>query len=741
MHPLALAAALSLPALASALSWTATPFSPPSYPLAVRSPYLSAWLPQGSGTALNGAWPEFWTGAILGWAGFVNVDGSSYSFLGTPAVPSATFQQATQKSAEFTSTQSVFVLTAGGIDLTVSFLSPVEPSDLLNQSIPFSYMALSAASNDGSSHTVSVYSDISAEWVSGDDSLTVDWSTTTGDLIFHQVQLAAQAEYSEIDDRIQQGSGYYATLNTDGVTYQTGEDTVVRAQFISNGELANTEDTNFRAVSDDWPVFALAHDLGTVSGTSDTVVYAVGHVRDPAIQYIIADDQLQPRNLYFWSQFSTVNDLLSTFLGDYEGALVRATAFDAQVKSDASSISSDYADWVALAVRQAFGAIEFTVSKDSSGNFNTSDIMVFMKEISSDGNVNTVDVIFPSWSIFLYTNPEIGKYLLLPLFEYQATGQYPNGWSIHDMGSNYPNATGHNDGDDEPMPVEESGNMLIMTLSYVQATNDTSLIADYYKLLDQWTQYLIADSLIPANQISTDDFAGSLANQTNLAIKGIIGIRAMGEMASLAGNSEESSNYTSIASSYVTQWQGFATSSDGKHLTLNYNNDSSWSLTYNMWADKLLKLDLIPDSVYEMQTAWYPTVDAEYGVPLDTRHTYTKTDWQTLTAGIMTNTTVRDMFISALHAYASDGENNVPLSDLYYTTNGDVYEFQARPVVGGHFALLALQSAGSSSVSNATGGISSHSIDASSGSRLDVRHAGAVLGVVCCTAMAFATIL
>lgn len=156
-------------------------------------------------------------------------------------------------------------------------------------------------------------------------------------------------------------------------------------------------------------------------------------------------------------------------MGDYDNALARANAFDAQVKSDASEISSDYADWVALAVRQAFGAIEFTLSKDSAGNYNTSDILVFMKgaykSVMSQTNlteylrqksramacvclvgssrqchsfvlqnVNTVDVIFPAWSIFLYTNPAIGKYLLLPLLEYQASGQYPNGWACHDMG-------------------------------------------------------------------------------------------------------------------------------------------------------------------------------------------------------------------------------------------------------------------------------------------------------------------
>jgi hypothetical protein len=70
--------------------------------------------------------------------------------------------------------------------------------------------------------------------------------------------------------------------------------------------LANTQDTNFRAVSDDWPVFAFAKNLGTVSSTATApVVFSVGHVRDPAIQYIVAGGVLQNRSVFFWSQFST----------------------------------------------------------------------------------------------------------------------------------------------------------------------------------------------------------------------------------------------------------------------------------------------------------------------------------------------------------------------------------------------------------------------------------------------------
>ena len=334
---------------------------------------------------------------------------------------------------------------------------------------------------------------------------------------------------------------------------------------------------------------------------TNPVVFVVGHVRDPAVQYITANNGRQDRSTLFWTEYGTVSSAISAFIHDYSDALVRAKAFDAKVKADASKTSSDYADIVALSIRQAFGSIEITVSKDSNGGFNTSDIMTFMKEISSDGNTNTVDVIFPAWPVFLYTNPALGTQMLEPLFRYQATGQYPNKWAVHDMGAHYPQAIGHNDGQDEAMQVEESGNMLIMTLSLAQKGGDTSLIQKYISLLDQWTQYLIEDSLIPAEQLSTDDFAGRLANQTNLAIKGIIGIKAMSKIAEIAGDSAKAQNYSDIATSYVQQWQNFALSSDKTHLTLNYGNDASWGLAYNLYADKLLGTNVFPQSIFDLR--------------------------------------------------------------------------------------------------------------------------------------------
>jgi hypothetical protein len=91
-------------------------------------------------------------------------------------------------------------------------------------------------------------------------------------------------------------------------------------------------------------------------------------------------------------------------------------------------------------------------------------------------------VIFPTWPVLLYTNPALGKYLLLGLFRYQATSQYPNKWSVHDLGSHYPKTIRHNDIADEAMPVEECGNMLIITLSYAQESGDNSILTTYVNI-------------------------------------------------------------------------------------------------------------------------------------------------------------------------------------------------------------------------------------------------------------------
>jgi hypothetical protein len=309
-----------------------------------------------------------------------------------------------------------------------------------------------------------------------------------------------------------------------------------------------------------------------------------------------------------------------------------------------------------LAFRQAFGGTNLV------GNLTTQ--YLFLKEISSDGNTQTVDVIFPFHPVLLYLKPEWLKLLLDPLFENQESGHYPNRYSMHDLGAHYPNATGHRDGQDEPQPLEECGNMLIMTLAYAQRVKDKSYLTKHFKILNQWTQYLIDEALIPADQISTDDFAGSLANQTNLALKGIIGIQAMAAIANITGNTAIGINYTNIAHSYITQWQklGIASLASPPHTTLSYGSPDSHGLLYNLYADRELALNLVPQSVYDMQSNFYPTVMDTYGVPLDTRHSYTKNDWEMFAAAVAGKET-QTQFFQRIAKWINETPTNGPLTD------------------------------------------------------------------------------
>jgi hypothetical protein len=78
-----------------------------------------------------------------------------------------------------------------------------------------------------------------------------------------------------------------------------------------------------------------------------------------------------------------------------------------------------------------FGAMELTIPYDT---LNTSEPLAFIKEISSDSNVNTVDILTPMIPALLYFSPQWMKFLMKPVLDYQATGKWPHPWAIHDIG-------------------------------------------------------------------------------------------------------------------------------------------------------------------------------------------------------------------------------------------------------------------------------------------------------------------
>jgi hypothetical protein len=681
------------------LAPTSSPIRPPAVPLIVRGPYVNTW--QCSDNA-PGTWSTFWTGGIKALTGLARIDGNAYVFFGAPGL-NTTVPAMTQTQLEVTPTQSRYIFEAGGVRLYLTFLSPIEATDLQRLSMPFGYIMAQVQTIDGHTHTVNLYFDISGEWAHGTDSALIDWQVqqvahSGGNLTTFTITPNTPTVLAETNDYPSWGEAVWATNTQTNLSYQSGQDTVVRNQFVSQGSLNNTMDTNMpRAINNAWPVFAFDFALGSVSGTgAGPLILALGHVRQPAASYLGA--QLPPLWQSYWSNWQ---QMLGFFYDDALAAQTRANSLDASIVQAAVSASGvHYAALCALAARQAFGGVELV---------NTSTTpWLFLKEISSDGNVSTVDVVYPSCPIFLYLNPTLLSLLLAPILFYTESGNWPQTYCVHDLGAAYPNATGHNDGGGENMPVEESANMLIMAAAYVQqaGANATAFSQAHYNILRQWANYLNApnggnpsrpNALDPLLQNQTDDFTGDIAHSTNLALKGIIGIGAMSIIAQAAGNSSDQQFYASTASNLISQWAQLSQDPTQAHLDIAYNEadtasgtgPGTYSLKYNAFADTLLGLNLVSSAVLQEEATWYQNQEQEYGIPLDSRHTYTKADWEMWTAASTSTPALRQYLIDSLYRFYNTSASRVPGTDWFDTIVDTQVGFQARPVLGGFFALLA----------------------------------------------------
>ncbi|KAL4885116.1 hypothetical protein BJY04DRAFT_160101 [Aspergillus karnatakaensis] len=782
---------LSLAVLAAALQATvgmASTLTPPVLPLIVRNPYLSTWLGNARDVPWS-KWPIFYTGEELGLSLLAQVPstGTVYPLLGKPheTLPEsthtgfATYLGANYDASTTNLTYSIDSKSSStSSNITVSFLSPITPTSTLRQSIPASYITVYVDSEV----TVNVYIDINGRWVSGDPNSQISWQFDTERVSVEdsptlqrwRLQRESQALLSEIHDRAEWGTIHF-TAPAD-VQYQSGAASLVRRTFAARGSLTNVNDGAFRSIKDREPVFAFSKSFvpSRKSGVaSESVTFTIALIQDPVVQYASSRGLTQMRPLWK-SWFGSAESLLTFHFNDFANAASLAANYSLQLAEDAfQSGAQDYVDIVALSGRQVMGATTFSGTPD--------DPILFLKEISSNGNFQTIDVIFPSFPFFLYTNPRWLAYLLEPLIEHMLSGQYPNKYAMHDLGTHFPNATGHPDGRDEYMPVEECGNILIMGLAVVNSMlydkdTDASSIwsaqgepvplsdknAGYfplgelqtlseiegqdakwggaasgrsqaekwvqrsYSLWTQWTRYLIEYSLEPENQLSTDDFAGWLALQTNLALKGIIGIHAMSKLAEIGGFKEDVAYYKNISETYIAKWEEFGLSRDKTHAKLAYNWYGSWTTIYNLYADAQLcfhlegtpldpsppshyisqpqdlfapssekKSGFVPHHIYSKQSSWYSIVHQKYGLPLDSRHLYTKTDWEFFAVAVASKP-VRAQILESVAKWVNETSTNLPFTDLHKTEGDGGFpgpNFYARPVIGGHFAFLALERA------------------------------------------------
>jgi glutaminase A-like protein/uncharacterized protein DUF5127 len=492
-------------------------------------------------------------------------------------------------------------------------LCPITPTSTLRQSLPACYLSVSATG----SFDVSVYVDLNGQWVSGDRNSAIEWEYISSDfegIKTWKVRKQTEALFTEWADRAEWGTLYFS--GPAGVDHECGTSAVIRHRYARSSSLQNSVDRGFRGIMDEEPVFAFSKtfELGKNSTTTgstkhESILFTISHVQDPVVQFASARGLTLMRPLWK-SWFFSDAEMLAYHYHDFKNSKALAQNYSSQLDTDAyKSGSTSYVDIVALSARQVLGATSFSGTPDNP--------MIFLKEISSNGNTQTVDVIFPSVPFFLYTNPRWLAYLLEPLLEHQLSGQYPNKYSMHDLGLHFPNETGHFDGNDEYMPVEECGNMLIMGLALVHSLQyakgesasiwsslgDDSFHAENtespfpltalsshagvsglddswgggikgekqalrwlsksYPLWKQWTGYLVDFSLRPHNQLSTDDFAGWLALQTNLALKGIVGIKAMSEMAELLGKDSDAKHYR-VSELHSGSW--LKTNEDEEHL-------------------------------------------------------------------------------------------------------------------------------------------------------------------------------
>lgn len=685
-----------------------SPLRPPSVPLAVRGPYTNVWSTTKDGNSIETNGVNQWTDRKVGWTGIIEVDGKAYQFMGHDDDDEPAPVDKTKPSKiDIDSQWSNFTYSVDGVDLTASFFSPVAPKDTCRQSIPLSYLQVAVSSGDNKK--VKLYGDIDSRWNAPNDDQNVQFAISKQDnLHTFDMYLENQIEFGEDQDTSLYGNMTFTTDKggAESLSYQSGAASDLRKGFVKNGLNNKVSSDDFGSFNGSTPVVAYVHDFGDVSDEKQ-VLYTVGTIQDPGIQFNTTSgyEKLTP----WWKKcYKDTRNMIKFHFKDFESAGAEGAQWESQLKKDISEYygaesdltnpgkneQDSYYAITALSARQVMGAYSFMVRPDSA---NHTDLpYAFQKEIASNGNMNTIDVVFPATPFFVYSNIDIMRWQNDAVFQSQEL--FAEDYTLHDIGAHYPNATGHFTKDDmENMPLEECGNIIVMSRIYNQLSEDDDYLKEHYHWLSQYTNYLIEYSEFPADQLSTDDFSGQLANQTNLAMKGIVGIAAMSEIADIVGDKDNSKKWKDDADRIYNSWKTRAVAtreSDGKNYTLlAYNDDDSWGMLYNAYPAFLLDLN-VGDSLIEDSKKWADSLKAhkdKWGIPLDSRHHWTKTDWQMWMAAYA-NADLRAELITNLANFLQNTSNGPPFSDLYDTETGNYangIQFKARPVVGGHFALLA----------------------------------------------------
>ena len=622
----------------------------PSIPLFTVDPYFAVWYNQDVLTARS---PVHWTGASNDMWGTVTVDGTAYRFLGRSlsAIPRDSGKALPQTGMEIDACSTTVYYENEQIKLKAVFTSPMLVEDLYYASRPVTYLKLSYESVDGKAHTVSARLAISEDLVlnkAGEDRV---WSES--------VALAN-------GDCVRMGSGKQNVLWRDGdnlridwgYAYLAAKGSAKTGNCILGDRYCVYAETEMANEA----LFALAYD------DIDSIIYFG-----------------KPLKAYWKKDGKTIEAAIDEALCEYDTLLARCNAFsDSMRKTAIEKGSENYADLLQLAYRQVMAAHKLVV--DEEGNN-----LYISKECFSNGCAATVDVTYPSAPMYLYYNPELLKGMMRPVLRFARSEEWTFDFAPHDVGR-YPILNGQvygthkvNSYESSPMPVEECGNIIVLFAALGEIEKDYSFAAENMDLLEQWNQYLIRYGEDPDYQLCTDDFAGHLSHNCNLSLKAIMGIAGYAKILTALGRTAEADEMMQTAKKYADSFLSRAANADGSYR-LAYDRPETFSLKYNAVWDKLWNTGLFPESFYAGEITRYRKEAQPYGVPLDSREMYTKSDWLHWVSCLGSKEDFCFFNDLLFRAYSTmRTSSRVPMTDWFYADTAVFRGFQHRTVQGGLF--------------------------------------------------------
>ena len=669
-------------------------FRAPAVPLITHDPLFSLW---SFSDELTGDVIRHWDGVRKHGFGLLVVDNEIYEFMAhvhTEDHYHPGYRKMVQKSCVIRPMSTIYTFENEKVELELTFTSPLLMNDLKLLSRPISYITYKITPKDDAQHDVHIYFGFTAEQCVHENNQEV-WFDDTMFSTFISSGTANMLQRSGDHHHIEWGEMH---LIAPGHFRKGGAlrslIAILRRKYSNNLEFVNTltsaghlgpegygEFTKM-PVYPKYPTVYCWKEM-KVCGESVQDHIALGYNDFKSIQYFGENIEA-----YWRKDGETFLQIVKRSIDEYADIMEKVRVFEDELLARAREISNEYADILALNYRQAIAAHKLT--------WHDGEVQFFSKENYSNGCIATVDVTYPSIPLFLIYNPDLVEGMLNPIFKMVDMGAWEYEFAPHDAGQ-YPLANGQRygywmgnvswkDPFDYQMPVEECGNMILCVAALCRARKDNSYFVKHLKTLTQWADYLVKVGYDPENQLCTDDFAGHLAHNCNLSVKAICGLAAMAQLLEATGNAEKAAFYRGKAEEMTQQWEEKAL--DGDHYRLAFDQPGTWSMKYNMVWDKLLGLSLFSQKVYDLELAYYKTCLRPYGIPLDSRSDYTKTDWEMWTTVLFDDKEYTDAIISKMHAFMCDSPDRVPFSDWNFVSYPRVRGFQARSVQGGLFINL-----------------------------------------------------